>query len=133
MAMHVLPSPVDSPSAPLPPEFAQYLPTALADINVPAYIVDREGRIRWLNRAAEELTGYSVGSLFTDVVDLDRTAARKIFERRLAGIEDSDHSVTITARDGEKTRVEISSVPLGDEHSVVGMFGLAVPSSRRQR
>ena len=36
---------------------------------MPCYILDREGRIRWLNGAAEELVGDVTGSLFTSVVD----------------------------------------------------------------
>ena len=31
---------------------APHLPPALQDINVPAYVLDSSGRIRWLNQAA---------------------------------------------------------------------------------
>lgn len=119
-------------SAPVPPEFAPFLPPALAEVNVPAYVLDRDGRCRWLNPAAAAIVGDVVGHPLTEVVDLDARTARSIFERRLAGLDERDHSVSVVASDGKRTRVEISSVPLESGHRVVGMFGLAIPLDRKR-
>jgi DNA-binding CsgD family transcriptional regulator len=119
-------------TAPVPPEFAPYLPPALADVNVPAYVLDSDGRCRWLNAAAMAIAGDAVGRPLTDLVDVDPRTAQTIFERRLAGLDERDHSVALVAPGGERTRVEISSVPLESGHRVVGMFGLAIPVDRKR-
>lgn len=122
---------VESTSAQaVPAEFAPHLPPALVDLNVPAYVVDREGRVCWLNRAAAELVGNAVGLPFTSVVALDKREARRIFEQNLAGAGERDISVKLVSSDGSLERVDISSVPLGPNHHAVGMFGLAIPSDR---
>ena len=118
----------------MPSTFARYIPPALADVNVPAYILDTQGRIRWLNDAARALTGDAVGRLFTSVLDPDDAKrARPIFERNLRGAPHQDSMIDVVGPDGSATRVEISSARLGPSHHVVGMFGLAVPAERRDR
>jgi len=119
---------VGASTDPVPASFAAHLPPALASLNVPAYVLDLNGDIRWLNHAARALTGDAVGRHFTDVVTADQDKARSIFERRLSRLEEGDHSVTLIAPDGTHQRVDVSSVPLGQDHQVVGMFGLAIPS-----
>ena len=42
--MHALPASAGRRLAPPPPDFVPYLPPALAEINVPAYVLDRDGR-----------------------------------------------------------------------------------------
>ena len=116
----------------VPAEFAPYLPAALRDVNVPAYVLDRDGRIRWLNPAAVQLVGDVVGHPLTEVVSMDPGRARAIFERRLAREQEGDHTVEVHGPDGEPTRCEISSVPLGGGHRAVGMFGLAVRRDPRR-
>jgi PAS domain S-box-containing protein len=105
------------------------LPPALRDVNVPAYILDRQGRIRWLNPAAQRIAGNTVGREFTDViVGVDGADARRRLQARLDGTETGDHTLSFVDADGRQTPVEISSVPIGPDHHAVGMFGLAVPT-----
>jgi PAS domain S-box-containing protein len=115
------------PSEPVPSEYTESLPAAIADVNVPAYVLDEEGQVRWVNDAAQGLLGDVVGAPLVDVVDVDPAVARAIFGRRLSGREEGDHSVVVLNRDGSRHRVEVSSVRLRRGHRVVGMFGLAVP------
>src|SRR4051794_22825205 len=110
----------------VPAEFAPFLPGALSDIGVPAYVVDATGSIRWLNAAAREIVGDAVGSDITDVVDVEPGAARARLQRRLAREDERDHSVVVMDAEGRKTRLKISSVPVGNGHRAIGMFGLAV-------
>jgi DNA-binding CsgD family transcriptional regulator len=126
------PTPHTEGPSPIPAEFAPYLPDALRDVNVPAYVLDREGRIRWLNPAAAKLVGDAVGHTLAEVVRMDPGRARAIFERRLARADEGDHTVDILGPDGDTTRCEISSVPLGGGHRAVGMFGLAVRRDPRR-
>src|SRR5207302_1656089 len=113
--------------SPVPAEFVQSIPRAVADVNVPAYVLDPHGRARWLNEAAREIAGDCVGKSFVDELEMDPAVARATFSRRLTGADEGDHSVVIVGPDGERRRVEISSVRLRRGHRVIGMFGLAVP------
>lgn len=117
----------------VPEAFAPYLDGAIAHVNVPAYIVDRDGRIRWLNAAARKIVGDVVGEPFTAVVQMEDTLARSIFAGNLATPGPHDRTVALLRPNRTTERVELSAVPLGDTHHAVGMFGLAVPRTRQAR
>jgi DNA-binding CsgD family transcriptional regulator len=118
---------------PVPPEFAGHVPPALERVSVPAYILDRDGRIQWLNPAAEAITGNAIGRMFTEVLAAaDAIGARPIFERNLRGAPHSDFSLDLVRPDGQATRVQISSAALGPVGSAVGMFGLVLPAAARE-
>jgi PAS domain S-box-containing protein len=99
---------------------------AMTDVNVPSYIIDRDGKIAWLNPAAERVVGDARGKRFTDVVvPDDRTRARETFARKIVGKETvTDAEVELLGPDGREVSVEVSSVPLREGHQVVGVFGL---------
>ena len=46
---------------------------ALESINVPSYVVDKSGVVRWLNKAARRLVGDVRGRQFTSVVAPEET------------------------------------------------------------
>ena len=110
---------------------APHLPPALEDLQVPAYVIDSGGRIRWLNAAAREvLGGDAVGKLFTSVIDPeDQRRARSRFAQNLRGDGIYEFALDILTESGEERRVEISSVPLRSRHRAIGMFGIAMPRS----
>ena len=99
---------------------------ALTDVSVPSYIIDSSGSIAWLNPAAERLVGDARGRRFTDVVaPEDRPRAKEAFARKIVGKDKvTDTEVHLIGPDGNPLSVEVSSVPLQDEHQVVGVFGL---------
>ena len=130
--MDAPPAPAEQRGPPVPDEFAGFLPPALAELNVPAYVIDEDGIIRWLNPACEAIVGHAEGRPFTDIVAADSDEAQKAFARRLDGTDTADQSVPFVGPDGEETKVEVSSVRLASGHHVVGMFGLAVPRERRR-
>jgi PAS domain S-box-containing protein len=99
---------------------------ALESINVPAYMIDPTGVIRWTNRAAQKCLGGDVrGRQFTSVVAPEDTRrAREVFAQKIAGtalVTDSE-AVLIDA-DGTRVSVEISSVPLHRGDRLIGVFG----------
>ena len=118
------------PQTGVPAAFAPYIPAALSEVNVPAYVIDRHGTICWLNDAGRSVCGDVIGRPFTEVVAVDKERARRIFESNIAGFPNPDRSIEVQDAHGRKTRVEISSTRLGSGHHVVGMFGLAVPKSK---
>jgi PAS domain S-box-containing protein len=98
---------------------------ALEHINVPSYLIDSAGVIRWLNLAARRLVGDVDGRQFSSVVaPEDSRRARERFARTLLGGADSaDGSYTLVDHRGERIAVEVSSVPLTRGEHVVGVFG----------
>jgi PAS domain S-box-containing protein len=111
---------------------------AMTDVNVPSYIIDRNGVIAWLNPAAEKIVGDVRGFRFTDVVTPgDRPRAKEAFARKIVGKEKvTDAEVDLVGADGREVSVEVSSVPLKEGHQIVGVFGLlsrppAPPKSSR--
>jgi PAS domain S-box-containing protein len=99
---------------------------AMTDVNVPSYIIDRNGVVAWLNPAAEKIVGDVRGFRFTDVVTPgDRPRAKEAFARKIVGKEKvTDAEVDLVGADGLAVSVELSSVPLKEEHQIVGVFGL---------
>jgi PAS domain S-box-containing protein len=99
---------------------------ALAEVSVPMYVLDRKGRIVWLNAAASELLPDAIGHKFTEYLPPDQLhRARRIFALRLLGQAPfEDHSTTIFTGRGDRREIEISSVPLRKHHQIVGVFGV---------
>jgi len=98
----------------------------MTDVNVPSYIIDRNGVVAWLNPAAESIVGDVRGHRFTDVVTPgDRPRAKEAFARKIVGKEKvTDAEVDLVGTDGREVSVEVSSVPLKEGHQIVGVFGL---------
>ena len=101
------------------------LAQAIADVNVPSYVIDPTGVIRWLNPAAERLVGDARGRQFTSVVaPEDVRRAREHFARKIAGSERvTDAEVVLVSEDGSRIQCDVSSVPLTEGHRIVGVFG----------
>jgi PAS domain S-box-containing protein len=98
---------------------------ALEHVNVPSYLIDATGVIRWVNVAGRRLVGEVEGRQFTSVVAPEDTRrARELFARKLLGSRDStDRAVVLVGEGGERIAVEVSSVPLMRGEHVVGVFG----------
>jgi PAS domain S-box-containing protein len=98
---------------------------ALENINVPSYVIDVAGVVRWLNPAAERLVGDCRGRQFTSVVaPEERRRSREVFAQKVAGTKQvTDASVVLIDPDGDRLDVEVSSVPLRRGHRVIGVFG----------
>jgi PAS domain S-box-containing protein len=98
---------------------------ALEGINVPSYVIDRMGVVRWMNEASRKLVGDQVGQQFTSVVAPEETRrARELFARKVLGNTDvTDAQVAVVDTAGRHLAVEISSVPLRRGEHVIGVFG----------
>src|SRR3954470_17574821 len=108
--------------------FGDELEEAIERVRVPAYVIDREGIIRWLNPAAQAIVGDVRGRHFTSVVAPDDTRAQELFGRQIAGAERLvDSEVVLVGADGDRVSCEFSSVALtSDGDRVVGVFGQLV-------
>jgi PAS domain S-box-containing protein len=101
---------------------------ALERVRVPAYVVDRQGVVRWENKAALAVFGDVRGKQITSLVaPEERRRAREIFYRNLTGPpEGSDNRGVAHNAGGERITIEISAVPLTRDHHVIGVFGQVV-------
>jgi PAS domain S-box-containing protein len=108
--------------------FGADLEEAIERVRVPAYVIDRDGIIRWLNPAAEEIVGDARGRPFTSVVAPEDTRAQELFARQIAGSENvADSEVVLLDAQGSRVNCEFSSVALTSEGDrVVGVFGQLV-------
>jgi PAS domain S-box-containing protein len=103
---------------------------ALERVNVPAYVIDPTGVIRWINSAGRRIVGDVRGRQFTTVVaPEDRRLSRELFAQKVVGkARVTDAEVDIIDAHGDRVTVDISSVPLMRNERVIGVFGHAVPS-----
>jgi PAS domain S-box-containing protein len=99
---------------------------ALEEVSVPMYIVDRRGRIRWLNQAGRAVLPGGIGKKLKEVVAPDQVhPTLRHFALRMLGREEfTDHDTVLKSPDGRRHEVEISSVPLRRGQRIVGVFGV---------
>jgi PAS domain S-box-containing protein len=97
----------------------------LEHVNVPSYVIDNVGVVRWMNEAARRMVGDQVGRQFTSVVHPEETRrARELYARKLLGNTDvTDGFVRVVDMQGNHIGVEISSVPVRQGEHVIGVFG----------
>jgi PAS domain S-box-containing protein len=101
------------------------LDDVLEHVNVPSYVIDTAGVVRWLNAAARNVVGDVRGRQFTSVVAPEETLrARELFARKVVGaVRVTDAGLVVLDPEGNRIAVEVSSVPLHDGEHVVGVFG----------
>src|SRR4029453_3549164 len=97
---------------------------ALEDVDVPSYVIDTTGVIRWINPEALEIVGDARGRQFPPVCAReDRRRAREIFARKVAGTASvTNAEVVLFDGHGDRVSVEVSSVPPQRGGPVVGVF-----------
>ena len=105
------------------------LPGAVADLAAPAYVIDRDGRFSWVNRAGVELFGDLRGTPFLErVVPEHRQVARTNFTKKVVGKTSTQvFDMVVFDRRGGRIPIRITSAPLRRDDQVVGVFGIAVP------
>jgi PAS domain S-box-containing protein len=98
---------------------------ALEHVNVPSYVIDASGIIRWVNPAARRIVGDVRGRQFTTVVaPEDRRRAREVFAQKVVGNKVVTESTgLIVGADGQKYECDISGVRLMRGGHIVGVFG----------
>jgi PAS domain S-box-containing protein len=107
------------------------LAPSISRLTVPAYILDLNGVVRWMNAAAYSAFGDLRGKRIGQIVERDYvTLARQEFAAKILGtVEASEGTVAVRTADGRRVTVEISSTTVLDQGSIVGVFGLADPTT----
>jgi len=108
---------------------------SVARLPMPAYILDRNGVVRWLNMAAIKEFGDMRGKRITQIVEPEYAAkARQEFAAKLLGTQVStEETVAVRTAAGRRVQVDISSTQLLQQGSIVGVFGLADPTREPPR
>jgi DNA-binding NarL/FixJ family response regulator len=106
------------------------LAPSIARLPMPAYILDRNGVVRWLNMAAVRHFGDMRGKRISQIVEPEyATRARQEFAAKLLGtVQSTEETVAVRTVEGRRVQVDISSTQLLQHGSVVGVFGLADPT-----
>ena len=105
----------------------------LERVGLPAYLVDRHGRIRWINGAASSLFGDVRGRLLSSLAAPDHVqrSREQLARKVVGGRSRTDFEIDVIDRSGSRTAMSISSVPVRHGRDVVGVFGVASPSRGR--
>jgi PAS domain S-box-containing protein len=111
------------------PELAALdLPRAVEDLAAPAYVISRDGRFCWVNRAMVELIGDLRGEQFVEYVAPEhRQLARTNFTRKVVGKTTQIFDMIVLDRNGGRIPMRLSSGPLRRDGHVVGVFGIGMP------
>jgi PAS domain S-box-containing protein len=98
---------------------------ALEAVDVPSYVIDTTGVVRWVNKAAFKIVGDVRGQQFTSIcAPEDRRRARELFARKIAGTAAvTNADVVLFDQHGDRLVAEVSSVPLMRGGHVIGVFG----------
>jgi PAS domain S-box-containing protein len=105
--------------------YSEELEDALELVNVPSYVLDTTGVVRWVNPAARRRVGDVLGRQFSSIVAAeDKELSLALFARKVVGSESvTDAEVAVVDRNGHRLTVDVSSVPLVRGGRVVGVFG----------
>jgi PAS domain S-box-containing protein len=111
------------------------LSPSIARLPMPAYILDRNGVVRWLNMAAVREFGDMRGKRISQIVEPEYTTkARQEFAAKILGtVQATEGTVAVRTADGRRVEVDISSTQLLQQGSIVGVFGLADPTGEPAR
>jgi PAS domain S-box-containing protein len=100
---------------------------AFDEIGLPVYLIDRDGRLRWANRAAAELLGDRVGQSYLKFVPRDhRTYVTNQFVRTVLGGGPTAFETAVIDRRGKEVGVRLRNAAVRHGEDVVGLVGVAV-------
>ena len=101
------------------------------------YVHDLDGTYLKINRAAEELSGYTrdeiVGHNFAEFIAQEHiNLVRKRFCAKLAQQGETSYEVEVIAKDGRRVPVEVSSRAIYENEQLVGVQGVARDITERK-
>ena len=102
------------------------LPRALGRLSLPVFAIARNGVVRWMNQAAEDVVGDRRGFRFTQVVAPESKAVvENAFASKIVGSHAStNYEAVLLKDDGSRVRVEICSVTVDGNDGITGVLGV---------
>jgi PAS domain S-box-containing protein len=104
----------------------------LDQVAMPSYLVDGQGRVRWLNKAAVALLGDIRGRMISSVAAPDhlQRSREQLARKMVGGRARTDFDIDVIDRNGERMPMWVSSVAVRRGRAVVGAFGITGPRTR---
>lgn len=107
---------------------------AVEDVGVPVFVIDRGGRIRYLNERARTCFGDARNRLFVDMLAPEsQRPAQLAFARKLLGTERVSQAERWLRTPDGVVPAEVHAVAIESGERVVGVFGIAAPEPARGR
>jgi DNA-binding CsgD family transcriptional regulator len=101
---------------------------SLDGIDLPSYVIDAAGTLRWANSAASRLVGQRVGQPYLNCIPRDlHVRVKAHFARKVVGGTATDYDVAVLDSAGRRIELRIRSAPLRRHDEIVGVFGVAIP------
>jgi DNA-binding CsgD family transcriptional regulator len=101
---------------------------ALGEIDIPVYVLDLAGKLRWANPATTKLIGKRCGDSYLSFVAADsRDRAKDHFARKIVGGFSTTYEIAVIDHSGRRVPLKVRGAPLRSSNRVVGILGLAVP------
>lgn len=102
------------------------------------FTLDTEGRFTSLNRAAEQLTGYSRTEILArkaaDLVPPEfHGLMEEMLARKISGVDVTDYEIDLLVKQGRRVPVEISARLIKQGSEIVGVQGVARDISARRQ
>ncbi len=106
---------------------------ALERVNVPSFVLDETGVVRWVNRAGRRLVGDVRGRHFTSVAaPEEKLHSQERFAQNVLGVTAvRDAEMVLLNAHHERVVVEMTSVPLRRGGRVIGVFGQVKEAPKR--
>jgi PAS domain S-box-containing protein len=100
---------------------------ALDAVQLLAFVVDHQRRVRWQNAAATRIVGDLRGKLDRSIfAPEDLARVREAFARKQMGALHTEYEATLLRSDGTRVQVAVTSVPLKRaDRKMIGSFALA--------
>ena len=100
---------------------------ALDAVQLLAFVVDNQRRVRWQNAAATRIVGDLRGKLDRSILaPEDLARVREAFARKQMGALHTEYEATLLRSDGTRVQVAVTSVPLKRaDRKMIGSFALA--------
>jgi len=103
-------------------------------IGLPVWVLDADGTVRWINRAAAGITGSRIGESYLQLIAPEHRARGKMyFARTVIGGSASEFALTVVGRGAALVDLRIHAAPLRQHSTVVGAIGIAMRISDQTR
>lgn len=118
-------------------EAEEYLQSLIDNANDIIYTLDRRGRITFLNKMGQEITGYKIdqentGPYADYIVEKDQSKNERYFGEALEG-RPQRFATTIIASDGRHLHMLVNLTPIHRGENVVGVLGIARDITERKQ
>jgi DNA-binding CsgD family transcriptional regulator len=106
---------------------------ALEELPMPAFVLDRDGLIRWVNESARGESGDTTGDHWGTVIPATQSReVEEVLRQILCSGNPAELTIDVLDSNGRAVPREVSAAPLRDGDTVVGVFGVTARAGTRE-